>query len=117
MSVRLSKKHGVNSSLLVCPLCREEFGVALLGALKNDEEAPRHILSNELCSKCNELIETRLVIAKADEEMNLLGGYVAIKEEAAKRIFPKLERYTGLALAVSPEFDSIIIELQGMIQE
>ncbi len=117
MSVRLSKKHGVNPSLLVCPLCGEEFGVALLGALKNDEEAPRRMLSTELCLRCNELTTTHLVIARADEAMNLLGGHVAIKEEAAKHIFAKLERYTGLALAVSTEFDAIVSELQGMIQE
>jgi hypothetical protein len=117
MSVRLSKKHGVNPSLLVCPLCQEEFGVALLGALKNDEEAPRHMLSTEFCVRCNELTKTHLVIARADEAMNLLGGYVAIKEEAARRVFVKLEKYTGLALATPVEFDAIALELQDMIQK
>ena len=117
MSVKLSKKHGVNPSVLVCPLCYEEFGVALLGALKNDEEAPRRVLSNEFCDQCNELITTHLVIARADEAMNLLGGHVAIREGAAKHIFAKLEKYTGLALAVSSEFDAIVLELQGMMQE
>lgn len=39
------KKHGVNSSITVCPICGKEIGIALLGKLKGDEEAPRKIIA------------------------------------------------------------------------
>ena len=34
MSVRLSPKHGLNPSLVVCPICGEPTSIALLGRLK-----------------------------------------------------------------------------------
>ena len=40
-NIILSEKHGVNSSITVCPICDKEIGIALLGKLKGDEEAPR----------------------------------------------------------------------------
>ena len=40
--VTLSKKHGLNSSMVVCPICNKAESVALLGHIKGDEEAPRY---------------------------------------------------------------------------
>ena len=43
--IRLSEKHGVNPSVMLCFLCGESYGVALLGKHKDehshDAEAPR----------------------------------------------------------------------------
>ena len=41
--VTLSKKHGLNPSMVVCPICGKAESVALLGHIKGDEEAPRYI--------------------------------------------------------------------------
>ena len=49
--VTLSKKHGLNPSITVCPICGKEIGIALLGKLKGDEEAPRKIIG-DLCDDC-----------------------------------------------------------------
>lgn len=40
-NIILSEKHEVNPSITVCPICGKEIGIALLGKLKGDEEAPR----------------------------------------------------------------------------
>lgn len=40
-SIRLSPKHGLNPSLMVCYYCGEEYGIALPGLLKHDTQAPR----------------------------------------------------------------------------
>lgn len=40
-NIIFSEKHGVNPSITVCPICGKEIGIALLGKLKRDEEAPR----------------------------------------------------------------------------
>lgn len=54
-SIRLSEKHGVNPSLESCFWCGESMGVALLGRLPNDAEAPRHIMTGyDECPKCQE---------------------------------------------------------------
>ena len=50
-NIRLSEKHGVNSSITVCPICGKETGIALLGKLKEDKEAPRKIIE-DLCDDC-----------------------------------------------------------------
>lgn len=50
-NIRLSEKHGVNPSITICPICGKETGIALLGKLKGDKEAPMRILSDP-CDDC-----------------------------------------------------------------
>ena len=49
--IRVSEKHGVNPSITICPICGKDTGIALLGKLKGDEEAPRKIIG-DLCDDC-----------------------------------------------------------------
>lgn len=58
-SIKLSKEHGVNPSILVCPICGEDGSIALLGRLKGtDEKAPMHMTDRTPCDKCiNDLKE------------------------------------------------------------
>lgn len=49
--IRVSEKHRVNPSITICPICGKETGIALLGKLKGDEEAPRKIIG-DLCDDC-----------------------------------------------------------------
>ena len=48
--VTLSKKHGLNPSMVVCPICGKAERVALLGHIKGDEEAPRYI-QRDICDE------------------------------------------------------------------
>ena len=52
----LSPKHGVNPSITHCECCGKEIGIALLGKLKNDAEAPRDIYMG-LCDECQKVID------------------------------------------------------------
>lgn len=52
--IRLSPKHGVNPSVMKCPVCAEDTGLALLGRLRDDAEAPRQMLDRDPCDKCKE---------------------------------------------------------------
>ena len=57
-SIKLSPKHGVNPSVMHCFICGKETGVALLGKLKDDAEAPHDISNpNEICDDCKKQIE------------------------------------------------------------
>lgn len=58
----LSDEHGVNPSVMVCPVCGKETGVALLGKLKNDAKAPLYVIGDP-CDDCKK---------KFDE------GYIAV---------------------------------------
>lgn len=49
--IRVSEKHGVNPSITICPICDKETGIALLGKLKGDKEAPMRMLSDP-CDDC-----------------------------------------------------------------
>jgi len=55
-SITLSPKHGVNPSITHCEVCGKEIGIALLGKLKNDAEAPRDIYMG-LCDECQKVID------------------------------------------------------------
>ena len=53
--IRPSPKYGVNPSLQVCFFCGKEKGIAFLGKLKGDVQAPRHMITDyEPCSDCAE---------------------------------------------------------------
>lgn len=54
-SITLSPKHGVNPSLLHCICCGNTYGVAMLGKLKDDQEAPKDIYEG-LCKDCEGVI-------------------------------------------------------------
>lgn len=60
-SITISPKHGVNPSLLKCPICGKDTGIALLGKLKGDEEAPREI-KGDLCDDCKKKYITLIIV-------------------------------------------------------
>ena len=67
-NIRLSEKHGVNPSITVCPICGKETGIALLGKLKGDEEAPRKIIG-DLCDDCiSKLGNDKIYILTIDDQ-------------------------------------------------
>lgn len=55
-SIKLSPKHGVNPSVLHCVCCDKDYGVAMLGKLKGDAEAPRDLYQG-LCNDCQEVVD------------------------------------------------------------
>lgn len=57
-SLKLSPKHGVNPTIMHCFICGKDTGLALLGKLKNNEEAPKHMTNpHELCEDCKKQID------------------------------------------------------------
>lgn len=57
-SIELSPKYGVNPSVLHCFICGKETGLALLGKLKGDAEAPHNVSNpNEICDDCRKQID------------------------------------------------------------
>lgn len=81
MSVRVSPKHGLNPSLVVCPICEEPTSIALLGRLKKDVEAPHYIKDVHLCDKCKQKYIT-LIIVESEENPIETGGIAYILRES-----------------------------------
>lgn len=94
-SITLSEKHGVNPSLLQCFVCMKDVGLALMGRLPGDAEAPRRICPDrEPCEECKEFMKQGIILISVDEERTedrenpwRTGGWVVVKEEAFVRIF------------------------------
>lgn len=70
-SIRLSEKYGVNPTVQKCFWCGGDIGVALLGKLKGDREAPRElVLDYSLCTECEEKKKKYIHIVEALHEPN-----------------------------------------------
>lgn len=99
--VTLSKKHGVNPSIIVCPICGKETGIALLGKLKRDEEAPMRMLSDP-CDDCvSKLGNDKICILAVNEQV--YGTKAIIIERSALNI--PVKGY--MTLMKENEFDKV----------
>jgi len=91
-SITLSPKHGVNPSITHCECCGKELGLALLGKLKGDEEAPKDIYMG-LCDECQKVVDDDglMIIEVRDGEKSpnpyRTGRLVGITKEARERMF------------------------------
>ena len=91
--IRISEKHGVNPSLLVCPICGKDNGsIALVGRLPMDAEAPRHMTDMlNPCAECHiKYLKAGVMIAeaeRADKGPKFTGRVVVVKVEAWERMF------------------------------
>lgn len=108
----ISQKHGVNPLLLKCFACGKDAGIALLGKLKNDEEAPMEMTDqNIFCDNCQNVInqDGLLVISVRDGETDnnpfRTGKLVVITKDAKERIFKDIK--TNVCYMEDSLFDKI----------
>ena len=91
-SILLSPKYGVNPSITHCECCGKEIGIALLGRLKGDAEAPKDIAMG-LCDDCQSVIDQDgLIVIEAynngeGKKPERTGRMVGITKEAKERMF------------------------------
>lgn len=88
-SIPLSPKHGVNPSMTVCFYCGETTGIALMGKLKGDAEAPRECCcSLDPCDKCKQKYNGYLLVVEMKEDKSdPTGRWTAIPKEAVDPMF------------------------------
>lgn len=103
MSIRLSKKHGLNPTIPICFFCKEHKNeIVLMGELKDDIEAPKNLLLDyEPCDKCKEKFKGGVLIIEATQYPNVenqspiqkdaypTGRYTLVKPEALKEPYNK----------------------------
>lgn len=78
--IRVSEKHGVNPSITICPICGKETGIALLGKLKGDKEAPRYI-QGDICDECKAKVADNKCFVIAVGEDQCLKRYVIVSKD------------------------------------
>ena len=104
-TIRLSPKHGVNPMVMQCFYCGGDAGIALLGLLKGDAEAPRKaVLDQRPCQKCEDLMEQGIMLISVDEARTTdrenpyrTGKLCVIKDEALERITQSRELFEQIA--------------------
>lgn len=97
MGIKFSPKHGLNPSIIVCPICGKDTSIALFGMLKGDKEAPKEV-KGDLCNECK---KKYIQIIEVESETNRkgTGRYTYIPKEDVKIDCPK-----GIALMGTEEF-------------
>lgn len=81
--ITVSEKHGLNPSMMQCYFCGETKGVALLGRLPGDAEAPQSaVFDKEPCDKCKAHMKEGIICieVKDDDAEYRLGGFAVIKD-------------------------------------
>ena len=106
-SIRLSEKHGVNPSLINCFFCGESKGIALMGRLKGDAEAPHScVMDYEPCDKCKAMFEQGvLLIGVLDRQPS--DGRPPMTAEGGMSVYP-----TGAHAVITPDAASRLFNIQ-----
>ena len=97
MHILLSEKHGVNPAIPVCFFCgKDKNEIILAGRLRGDVEAPRKAAWDMVpCDECKKYMDMGVVLVSVDpkspdrQNPYRTGGWVVVKEEAAKSLFGK----------------------------
>lgn len=96
--IKLSEKYGVNPTLTLCYFCGEDTGIALLGRLPGDVEAPKYsVLDKSPCEKCADYMEEGIIFLGIQDgwdgkgEPKRTGKFFVIKEDAVRRILDNNE--------------------------
>lgn len=97
MNIKLSPKHGLNPTLLACPICFKETGVGLVGRLPGDAQAPRRSRDRQPCAECTEHMAMGVLLVEATRQGNdesttaTTGRRWVITPEAAQRMLLLLD--------------------------
>ena len=98
--VILSKKHGLNPSMVICPICSKEESVAILGYIKGDKEAPRYI-QGDICDECKaKVADNKCFVISVDEDQRLKHYTIVSKDIFTQKI-------EGAVLMKEADFNAI----------
>ena len=101
--ITLSPKHGLNPSIVICPVCKKDTSIALFGRLKGDAEAPKTV-EGELCDDCK---KKYITIVEVESETNKRGtGRCAYVPKEAINV----ECKDGIALMIKDEFNKMFVK-------
>lgn len=84
--ITLSKKHGLNPSVMVCPICGKKGDIAILGHIKGDKEAPIYI-QGDICDECKaKVADNKCFVISVDEDQRLKHYTIVSKDIFTQKI-------------------------------
>lgn len=84
--ITLSKEHGLNPSVMVCPICSKEGDIAILGHIKGDKEAPRYI-QGDICDKCKARVaDNKCFVISVGEDQRLKRYTIVSKDIFTQKV-------------------------------
>lgn len=95
MSIRVSKKYGVNPTIPKCFYClKDKNEILLLGKTKGDKETPKGaVWDHEPCDECKDWMKKGIICISVDPSKSTdrqnpwrSGGWSVLKEEVIKRL-------------------------------
>lgn len=109
-NIILSKEHGLNPSLICCPICGKDTGIAIFGKLKGDAKAPTHVIGIEPCDKCKDKLNNgKIAIMEVyDNVRRPTGRYIFVDEKAINVKIP-----TKIAIMRKEEFTEMFDKIKG----
>lgn len=105
--MKLSKKHGVNPSIIKCFWCNKDIGIAMLGQIdKADSKAPDCICTSyEPCDECKEKFDHGItVMGVSNVPINENMPHVSVNDNGDK-LYP-----TGKYFVTSDSFINELIK-------
>ena len=82
----LVKKHGLNPSMVICPICGKEESVAILGYIKGDKEAPRYI-QGDICDECKARVaDNKCFVISVGEDQRLKRYTIVSKDIFTQKV-------------------------------
>lgn len=82
----LSKKHGLNPSIEVCPICGKDIGITLFGYIKGDKEAPRYI-QGDICDECKARVaDNKCFVISVGEDQRLKRYTIVSKDIFTQKV-------------------------------
>lgn len=111
-SITLSPKHGVNPTLCTCFVCGNETGeIAMLGKLKNDEEAPMKSCIGTLCKECQNIVDNGgTFVIEANKDKYRTGRLITFKE-------CPLNEYHSIVYMLPEDFEKLLKDCKNIIKE
>lgn len=112
-SIQVSEKHGLNPSMCLCPICKKEIGVAILGKLKGDIEAPKYIVGRKLCDECKKQVDNgkmffiEVFTSFTGEIIGHTGRVVSMSKEDAKQLLKDDEIAIGYIYVKQNDFEHL----------
>lgn len=84
--ITLSKKHGLNPSMVICPICGKEESVAILDYIKGDKEAPRYI-QGDICDECKaKVADNKCFVISVGEDQRLKRYTIVSKDIFTQKV-------------------------------
>lgn len=92
-TISIHPEHGVNPTILLCPVCNKETNeLALLGYNKN-KKADKYSIGYNLCDECEKFTEDYItfIVVKDERTKERTGEIVRIRKKAVSDMFPNTD--------------------------